>query len=74
MSLEMPQQVEESGAMTGSVGDESGSPETTRSAPRWVWFLLLIGLVAIAGTVPQLFQESPQVVVTDPDASHGHTW
>ena len=71
MSLEMPQQVEESGAMTGSLGDGSGSPETTRSAPRWVWFLLLLGLVAIAGTVTQLmFLDSPPVVVIDPDASH----
>ena len=35
-----------------------------------MWFLLLIGLFVIAGTVTQLFQESPQVVVTDPDASH----
>ena len=71
MSLETPQQVEESRSVTGSVGDGSGSPETTRSAPRWVWFVLLIGLVAIAGTVTQLiFQESPSVVVIDPDASH----
>ena len=71
MPLEMPQQVEESAAMTGSVGDGSGSPETTRSAPKWMWFLLLIGLFVIAGTVTQLvFQESPQVAGTDPDASH----
>ena len=71
MSLETPQQVEESRSVTGSVGDGSGSPETTRSAPRWVWFLLLIGLVAIAGTLAEvMLQDTSSAAVGDPDATY----